>query len=279
MRHALIGISLSLMLGPVATLQAQVRLDINISSYPALIQIPGYPVYYDPSQQLNYFFYGGRYWIFHEDNWYYSSWYNGPWTRMEANLVPVFIWRIPLRYYQRRPAYFQGWNADEAPRWDQHWGTDWKRHHPDWQQWDRQSVPAASPPPGHQKNDAPRHYPRPTRQQPAVEQPPAARLPPGLSPPEARPPSSVQPATGPAHHARPPAQDIRLPAGATPPGPANLANPQAPHTGGAGMQHAAPLHKAEHNTGTDMAPGSRDATHPPPPATPDDIRKRPGTEP
>jgi hypothetical protein len=74
---------------------------------------------------------------------------------METNLVPVFIWRIPLRYYQRRPAYFQGWNADEAPRWDQHWGADWKRHHPDWQQWDRQSVPAASPPPGHQKNDAP----------------------------------------------------------------------------------------------------------------------------
>ncbi|WP_156038997.1 hypothetical protein [Chromobacterium haemolyticum] len=144
MRYILVGISLSLLLGPSTTLQAQTRLDISISSYPSLILIPGYPVYYDPAQQLNYFFYGGRYWVFHEDGWYYSNWYNGPWTPMAADRVPVFIWRIPLRYYHHRPAYFQGRSANEAPPWDQHWGAGWSRKHPDWQQWNRKSVPPAS---------------------------------------------------------------------------------------------------------------------------------------
>ena len=41
--------------------------------------VPGYPVYYAPDIGGNYFFYDGRYWVYQDDNWYSSSWYNGPW--------------------------------------------------------------------------------------------------------------------------------------------------------------------------------------------------------
>ena len=41
--------------------------------------MPGYPVYYAPRINSNYFFYDGMYWVYQRDNWYASSWYNGPW--------------------------------------------------------------------------------------------------------------------------------------------------------------------------------------------------------
>jgi len=38
-----------------------VNIGINYSTYPDLVQIPGYPVYYDPRVDSNYFFYDGLY--------------------------------------------------------------------------------------------------------------------------------------------------------------------------------------------------------------------------
>ena len=77
--------------------------------------MPGYPVYYDPRADSNYFFYDGLYWVYQEDNWYASDWYNGPWQSVAPYDVPVFVLRVPVRYYRQPPAYFRGWRA-EHPR-------------------------------------------------------------------------------------------------------------------------------------------------------------------
>ncbi len=56
-----------------------VSIGINFPVYPQLVPVPGYPVYYAPQANSNYFFYDGMYWVYAGDNWYASSWYNGPW--------------------------------------------------------------------------------------------------------------------------------------------------------------------------------------------------------
>ena len=97
-----------------------VSIGINLPLYPELVPVPGYPVYYAPQLSANYFFYDGMYWVYQDDYWYTSDWYNGPWWLVEPELVPVFILRIPVRYYQRAPAYFYGWPVNAPPRWDRH---------------------------------------------------------------------------------------------------------------------------------------------------------------
>ena len=56
-----------------------VSIGINQPAYPELVPVPGYPVYYAPEVNSNYFFYDGVFWIYQRDNWYASYWYNGPW--------------------------------------------------------------------------------------------------------------------------------------------------------------------------------------------------------
>src|SRR5579883_27043 len=65
-------------------------IGVEIPTYPQLVPIAGYPVYYAPGVGANLFFYDGLYWVFAEDNWYYSSWYDGPWYLAEPETVPDF---------------------------------------------------------------------------------------------------------------------------------------------------------------------------------------------
>jgi len=80
-------------------------IGVNVPAYPQLVPVPGYPVYYAPQLNSNYFFYDGLYWVYSNDNWYASSWYNGPWSLVEPDVVPVFLLRVPVRYYRRPPTY------------------------------------------------------------------------------------------------------------------------------------------------------------------------------
>jgi hypothetical protein len=136
-----------------------VSIGINLSAYPALTPVPGYPVYYAPGVASNYFFYDGMYWVYQSDNWYASSWYNGPWGLVAPEAVPVFVLRIPVRYYRQPPAYFRGWQADRAPRWDEHWGHDWSQRRQGWNQWNHAAVPARAPLPGYQGQYRGERYP------------------------------------------------------------------------------------------------------------------------
>src|SRR6185369_17760696 len=99
-----------------------VSIGINLPVFPELVPVPGYPVYYAPHMDANYFFYDGMYWVYQGDNWYASSWYNGPWGIVEPEVVPLFILRVPVRYYRQPPVYFRAWQSNAPPRWGEHWG-------------------------------------------------------------------------------------------------------------------------------------------------------------
>ena len=141
-----------------------VSIGINLPLYPELTPVPGYPVYYAPQVDANYFFYDGMYWVYQDDNWYASSWYNGPWGFVEPEVVPLFVLRIPVRYYRQPPVYFRGWQSSAPPRWEQHWGRDWGQRRRGWDRWNRGSVPARAPRPVYQRQYAGDRYPRAEQQ-------------------------------------------------------------------------------------------------------------------
>jgi hypothetical protein len=112
-----LAIALSLTLGVASQAETQfsigisvpgVSIGINTPAYPQFVRVPNYPVYYAPGLQSNYFFYDGLYWVYQQDNWYSSSWYDGPWYAVGPQYVPLYVLRIPVRYYRNPPPYFGG---------------------------------------------------------------------------------------------------------------------------------------------------------------------------
>ena len=172
MRNLLIV--LSMLLCSITSAAAQVSVDvgrpdvnigINVPVYPELVPVPGYPVYYAPQLNSNYFFYDGMYWVYQRDNWYASTWYNGPWELVSPDAVPLFILRVPVRYYREAPAYFRGWASDAPPRWGDHWGNEWEKRRGGWDNWNRSAVPAPAPLPVYQRQYSGNRYPRVAQQQ------------------------------------------------------------------------------------------------------------------
>jgi len=132
-----------------------------------LTLVPGSPVYYAPSVDGNFFFYDGMYWVYQNDNWYSSSWYNGPWALVDPEIVPPFILQVPVRYYRRPPPYFRGWATGAPPRWAEHWGPTWAERHQGWDKVDRAHVPPAAPVPTYQRQYSGKRYPT-VQQQPSL---------------------------------------------------------------------------------------------------------------
>ncbi|ABQ27600.1 hypothetical protein Gura_3444 [Geotalea uraniireducens Rf4] len=142
-----------------------VSIGINLPLFPELVPVPGYPVYYAPRVAANYFFYDGMYWVYQDDEWYASYWYNGPWWFVEPEVLPLFILRIPVRYYRHPPVYFRGWRSNAPPRWGEHWGREWEQHRRGWDRWKRGSAPPRAPLPVYQRRYSRDRYPRVEQQQ------------------------------------------------------------------------------------------------------------------
>jgi hypothetical protein len=142
-----------------------VGIGINVPAYPALTAVPGYPVYYAPQMNSNYFFYDGMFWVYQQDSWYASTWYNGPWGLVPPEAVPLFILRVPVRYYRQPPGYFGGWSPDASPRWGEHWGNTWEQSRSGWDSWNRNAIPPIAPLPAYQRQYAGNRYPRAEQQQ------------------------------------------------------------------------------------------------------------------
>lgn len=138
-------------------------IGINISAYPQMVLVPGYPVYYAPEVQANYFFYDGQYWLYENDNWYKSPWYDGPWERMGPEEVPDVILQIPIRYYVAPPTFFFSWIITDHPHWGEHWGHDWERRRHGWDRHDAWGQPA--PLPDYQRHYSGERYPQKREQQ------------------------------------------------------------------------------------------------------------------
>lgn len=168
-----LAIALSTLLCPFVSAHAQIGVNVdigvNVSAYPELVLVPGYPVYYDPRADWNYFFYDGLYWVYQSDNWYASSWYNGPWERVDPEDVPLFVLRVPVRYYRRPPVYFRGWAAEAPPHWGEHWGRDWEARRSGWDRWETRSAPPAAPLPGYQRQYSGDRYPRAVQRQRSIQ--------------------------------------------------------------------------------------------------------------
>ncbi|MBS1208150.1 MAG: hypothetical protein H6R19_548 [Proteobacteria bacterium] len=145
-------------------------IGINVPVFPDLVPVPGYPVYYAPGMQSNYFFYDGMYWVFQKDNWYASTWYNGPWGAVTPEAVPFDLLRIPVRYYRHAPAFFRGWQRDAPPRWGEHWGSEWAQHRSGWDQRGREASPERPPLPTYQRQYSGKRYPQGAQQQTLQDQ-------------------------------------------------------------------------------------------------------------
>ncbi len=168
MRKILVAISVALAAAAAVPASAQlsfgyssggVHLGINVPVYPRLVPVPGDPVYYAPNLDQNYFFYDGLYWLFYVGDWYESEWYNGPRNVVGPDYVPLYVLRVPLRYYHRRPAYFRGYALNSAPPWHRHWGRDWENRHRGWDHWDRRHEPGLAPLPDYQRRYSGNRYP------------------------------------------------------------------------------------------------------------------------
>jgi hypothetical protein len=79
--------------------------------------------------------------------------------------VPVYLLRVPVRYYRHAPAYFRGWRADAPPRWQEHWGRGWEDRRRGWDRWDRHNAPRPAPLPTYQREYRGDRYPDHVRQE------------------------------------------------------------------------------------------------------------------
>jgi len=168
MRSLLLGIALLCCPLVASEARAQVSIGFTITTYPTFVRVPGYPVYYDPNVNANYFFYDGLYWVFVGDEWYASSWYNGPWRLVAPEAVPLYVLRIPVRYYRAPPVYFRSWRAEGPPHWGEHWGPVWEEHRRGWDHWNPQAMPAPAPLPVYQRQYVGARYPRSVEEQHAI---------------------------------------------------------------------------------------------------------------
>ncbi len=269
-------IVLGMLLCPVAPATAQVSIGIafpnvsigiNLPAYPELAVVPGYPVYYAPRLDANYFFYDGMYWVFQNDNWYASSWYNGPWWLVNPEEVPLFVLRIPVRYYRHPPAYFRGWGYDAPPRWGDHWGNAWSQHRSGWDSWNRYAVPAPAPLPVYQQRYSGDRYPRQVQQQHTLNtqnyhyQPndPVVRQHYQAQPVQRAPGPAQRGSQGVPQQGNPWLQGNPR---SNPPSPAHQSAPAAPHAqppqqGGGNMQRSAPTQAPPPQKGTAVQNQSR----------------------
>ncbi len=163
-------IMLGMLLYPlISYAEVGVNIGINLPVYPNLVEVPGYPVYYAPQLQANFFFYDGMYWVYQDDDWYTSSWYNGPWWPVDPEEVPLFVLRVPVYYYRQPPVFFIGWRSDAPPRWGDHWGHDWEQHRRGWDRWNRREVPAPAPLPVYQRQYSRDRYPEQVQLQQKIQ--------------------------------------------------------------------------------------------------------------
>ena len=147
-----------------------INIGINLPAFPELVVVPGSPVYYAPRLEGNFFFYDGLFWAYQGDHWYASSWYNGPWALSAPEIVPVFILRVPVRYYRHPPAYFRGWQTSAPPHWGEHWGREWEQRRGGWDKGPRGPAPRPAPLPVYQRQYSGARYPSVDRQPALVSQ-------------------------------------------------------------------------------------------------------------
>ena len=88
-----------------------VSIGINFPAYPQLVRVPDYPVYYAPRLDSNFFFYDGMYWVYEDGQLVRQLLVQRPVVVVGPAFVPVFLLRVPVRYFRHPPTYFRGWRS------------------------------------------------------------------------------------------------------------------------------------------------------------------------
>jgi hypothetical protein len=127
MRRIILGCCflVALLGGGPALAQVHVDIGIHLPGPPALVVVPGAPVYYAPRAPANVFFYDHQYWVFGNNGWYFGPTWQGPWAAVAPAYVPAPILQVPVRYYPVPPAQWRGWRREAPPRWETHYGREW----------------------------------------------------------------------------------------------------------------------------------------------------------
>ncbi len=153
MRYIMVGCCLAVACLTAVPAQAQVHVDIgiNLPGPPALVVVPGEPVYYAPRAPANVFFYANQYWIFGTGGWYVGPTWSGPWAVVGPAYVPAPILRVPIRYYPAPPPHWRGWRPEAPPQWEPHYGREWREaaHERNWREheegWERHGGKGCPP--------------------------------------------------------------------------------------------------------------------------------------
>jgi hypothetical protein len=125
-RNALAGVvALAAALGVSDRARADVTINIGvpppppivIAEPPPLLVVPRTMVYYAPSVPYDFFYYGGRYYTFHEGGWYWSGSVHGPWGHIEIGHIPRPVLAVPIAYYKVHPVKWKGHRRGGPPPW------------------------------------------------------------------------------------------------------------------------------------------------------------------
>jgi hypothetical protein len=94
---------------------SQVSVNVNIGqpppvlvAQPVLVPVQDSPVYYAPSYGADLFFYDGRYYTRHNDQWFYAPRRNATWIAVSIGRVPRAVLAVPVAYYRVPPGHARG---------------------------------------------------------------------------------------------------------------------------------------------------------------------------
>lgn len=111
---SVIAVAATGLLGAVSAEAQNVSIGVNIGSPPPpppmvivappqLVVVPGTPVYYAPGLNVNFFFYQGQYFTFHDGSWFVARAHNGPWAFVALERIPKPVLAVPVQYYKVPP--------------------------------------------------------------------------------------------------------------------------------------------------------------------------------
>ena len=99
---------------------------VVIQAPPQLVVVPRTSVYYAPEVPYDVFAYGGHYYSFQADTWYWAATYSGPWFSIGLERVPRRVLAVPVAYYKVPPGH---WKGRGRPPWAGHGKHKKHKHH------------------------------------------------------------------------------------------------------------------------------------------------------
>ncbi len=106
------------------------RPPVLAESHTHVVHVPGTYVYAVPDTTAEVFFYGGRWFSYHDNYWFRASVYSGPWVRVRIGNVPPRLHKLPGHYRHHIHSNSHRIHRHELrkhwKRWerDRHWDHD-----------------------------------------------------------------------------------------------------------------------------------------------------------